>query len=321
MAKDGRTLSIGFLMDPLERLLIHHDSTFALMLEAQARGHRVFSFEQRHLSATGAGARARMREVRVAREEGRHFQVVSEELRPLTALDVLFLRKDPPVDVPFLHATQLVELGAGGRPLLINDPRGLRDANEKLFALRFPALVPETLVSSDRVELREFIAAQPAGAIVKPVDGFGGRAVVRVVAGDPNQNALLELMTAEGTQLVVAQRYLEAAAQGDERIILLDGEPIGALLRVPRRGDLRCNLAVGGKAVKARLGERERELCAAIGPALRAHGLLLAGIDVIGGKLIEVNVTSPTGLVEIDALDGVRLEAEIIEFAERRVRG
>jgi len=310
-------LRIAFWMDPLEGIAIHHDTTFALMLECQRRGHKILCFYQADVYCLDGRASARMRSVSVRRERGRHFDVLSESDLALEEVDVLFLRKDPPVDTAYWHATQLFELAHGGRPFFINAPSGLRDANEKLFALKLADLIPRTLVGSDLEKLRAFV--QEVGhAVLKPVDGFAGRAVLQVKAGDANLNPLLELMTVRGTQALIAQAYIPESRAGDKRIMLLDGEPLGAVLRVPEGGDPRGNLAAGAHPVKASLTAREREICERLAPELAARGLYLVGIDVIGDYLTEVNVTSPTGLVEIDALDGSSLESRVIDFAERR---
>jgi len=309
-------MRIGFLMDPLERVRVEHDSTFALMLECQRRGLEIRELRQEWLYFAEGRTRARMRTVEVQRKPGAHFRVAGEFDAPLAELDVLFLRKDPPVDIEFVRATQLIELGPG--PLPINHPRGLRAANEKLFALRFPDLVPPSLVSPSIAQLRDFIDAQGGDGVVKPLDGCGGQGVLRVRRGDPNLSALLEIATQGGRVPVMAQAYLPAVREGDKRIILLGGEPLGAVLRVPPEGELRANFASGGSAAPASLTPRDREICRRLAPALNDLGLWFAGIDVIGGKLTEVNVTSPTGLVEIDALSGDSLEARVVDFALER---
>jgi glutathione synthase len=309
-------MRIGFLMDPLERVRADHDSTFALMLEAQRRGLEIRELRQEWLYVADGRAHSRMRTVEVQRKEGGHFRVEGEYDAPLAELDVLFLRKDPPVDVEFVRSTQLVELGSG--PLLINHPRGLREANEKLFALRFPDLLPPTLVARDLARLRAFIDAQGGDGVVKPLDGCGGQGVLRVRCGDPNLSSLLEIATNGGRVPVMAQAYLPDVREGDKRIILLGGEPIGAVLRVPRPGELRANFASGASAAPASLTSRDREICRRLSPALNELGLWFVGIDVIGGRLTEVNVTSPTGLVEIDALSGESLEARVIDFVLQR---
>ncbi|WNG13266.1 glutathione synthase [Cystobacter fuscus] len=310
-------LTFGFLMDPLESVRVDHDSTFALMLEAQRRGHQVRYFEQPWLRFNGSRAEARMRTVTVRREPGRHFDVLGDALQPLSELDVLFLRKDPPVDAEFIQATQLVELHNGRAPVFINNPTGIRDANEKLFGLRFPELMPETLIARDMAQLSRFVADHPAGTILKPVEGFGGQGIVFMQPGDRNLRSLLEVLTVGGRKAIVAQAYLPESRQGDKRIILVDGEPCGAVLRVPSHDDHRGNMAAGGTPVKTSLTAREREICARLKPSLQERGLYLVGIDVIGDWLTEVNVTSPTGLVEIDKLDDSNVEAKVIDLAER----
>ena len=310
-------LTLGFLMDPLETVRVDHDSTFALMLEAQRRGHRVRYFEQPWLRFNGRAAEVRMRTVTVRREPARPFDIQQEEVLPLSSLDVLFMRKDPPVDADFLHATHLVDLHNGTRPVFINDPTGIRDANEKLFGLRFPELMPRTLIAREMAALSRFITEHPQGTILKPVEGFGGQGILFVQPGDRNTRSLLEILTVGGRKAIVAQAYLPESRQGDKRIILVDGEPVGAVLRVPAQDDHRGNMAAGGTPVKTSLTAREREICAKLKPELQARGLYLVGIDVIGDWLTEVNVTSPTGLVEIDHLDGVNVEAKVIELAER----
>ena len=304
---------IGFLMDPLESVRVDHDSTFALMLECQRRGLEVRELHQRDICFRGDRVQARMRTVSVERKPGAHFQVLHDGQAGLAELDVIFLRKDPPVDVEFLHATQLVGLAQG--PVFINNPGGLRAANEKLFALRFPELVPKTLVARDLELLREFLVELGGDAVAKPIDGFGGAGIFRLRTGDPNLGSILETATRSGRDAIVLQKYLPEVAQGDKRIIVLDGEPIGAVNRVPQPSDLRANLAVGGKAERGVITERDREVCRRLQPELRRLGLWFVGLDMIGDWLTEVNVTSPTGLVEIDLLTGLSMEERIIDFA------
>ncbi|WP_426734383.1 glutathione synthase [Myxococcus faecalis] len=310
-------LTLGFLMDPLETVRVDHDSTFALMLEAQKRGHRVVYFEQGWLRFNGRVAEARMRHVTVRRELGRHFDVLDEAPRELSTVDVLFLRKDPPVDAEFLHATQLVELCGGRPPVYINDPAGIRDANEKLFSLRYPDLMPETRITRELPVLLDFIARNAQGTILKPVDGFGGKGILFLAPGDRNARSAAELLTSGGREAVVAQAYIPESRQGDKRIILVDGEPVGGVLRVPSGDDHRGNMAAGGTPHKAVLSARDLEICERLKPELRKRGLLLVGIDVLGDYLTEVNVTSPTGLVEANHLDDVCIEARVLDVAER----
>lgn len=314
---DPGPLTIGFLMDPLEQVLVHHDTTFALMRTAQERGHRLLSFGQESLFHRDGQAHARAREVEVFEQQGHHFRVVAEREVPLADLDVLWMRKDPPVDLAFLHATQLVEATGGRSPLYVNSPAGLRTANEKLWALHFPELTPRTLVSRDLAQLRAFVDGAPEGAIVKPVDGHAGEGVVLLRRGDRNTASMLELLTARGRDWAVAQEYVPAARQGDKRILLLDGEPLGAINRVPLESENRANMAVGGQPVKSTLTARDREICAGLAPFLRKEGLVFVGIDVIGDFLIEVNVTSPTGLAELARLEGGDTAGRILGHVEQ----
>jgi len=310
-------LRVGFLMDPLERVLIHHDTTFALMLATQSRGHAVLCFEQHQLFHAEGRPAVRAREVEVQPVQGEHFRVLVERTVPLDALDVLWLRKDPPVDEAFLHATQLVETAGSRAPLFVNAPSGLRGASEHLWALRFPDLSPPTLVSCDLLQLKAFVDAAPAGAVLKPVEGHGGEGVVLLQPGDRNSTSLLELYTCRGTQWAMLQHYLPEARAGDKRILVLDGEPLGAVLRVPRDDDHRGNMAAGGQPVRAAITPRDRVLCERLKPELRAAGLIFVGLDVIGDWLTEVNVTSPTGLVEVARLDGTPLAERVVAHVER----
>ncbi|HEX4386246.1 MAG TPA: glutathione synthase [Myxococcales bacterium] len=306
-------MRIGFLMDPLDTVRVEHDSTFALMLECQRRGLEVRELRQEWIFGVGGQAWSRMRTVEVKREKGNHFKVLREGDAKLSDLDVIFLRKDPPADVEYVWATQLLEISPG--PLWINEPRGLRAANEKLFSLRYPELIPESLVTRELPRLRAFLDAHGGDGVVKPLDGYGGLGVLRVRRDDSNFNALLEMATDGGRTPVMAQAYLPAVTEGDKRIILLNGEPIGAVLRVPASGELRANFASGGSGASSVITERDREICRRLAPDLIELGLWFVGIDVIGGMLTEVNVTSPTGLVEIDNLSGLSLEKQVIDFA------
>jgi glutathione synthase len=228
------------------------------------------------------------------------------------------MRKDPPYDLEYYFATLILER-ARGMTVVINDPRGLREANEKLYALNFAAFTPPTVVSRHASRLRAFMTEQGGEMVVKPIDGAGGRGVFHCRAGDRNVASILETSTDFGRKWVIGQRYLAEARRGDKRILLLDGEVIGAVLRVPREDETRGNLHVGGRAERSPLDGREREICATLGPRLQADGLWFVGIDVIGGYLTEVNVTSPTGVQEVNALEGVRLEQRIVDWTEQKV--
>jgi glutathione synthase len=306
-----------YVMDPLDRVLIDKDTTFAFMLEGSARGHEQYHCLIDDLFAEGVAPGARVRPVTV-RRAAQHYTLGEEHTVPLAWFDVVFMRKDPPFDLAYFFATHLLSLVDPRVTLVVNDPRGLREANEKLYALRFPDLIPETLVTSDATRLKGFMQALGGEMIVKPLDGCGGAGVFHLHREDRNVNAILELSTLNGTRLVMAQRYLPAVRQGDKRLIVLAGEPLGAIMRVPREDETRGNIHVGGEVKAAPVDARDRDICRRMAPQLEADGLYFVGLDVIGGLVTEVNVTSPTGIQEIDRLDGVCLEARVLDFVEAR---
>jgi glutathione synthase len=312
------TLRIGVIMDPIERINIDKDTTFVLMLEAQRRGHELHYMELADLFIRGGTPRGRFTSVRVARA-ARHFELGERTTAPLEDLDVILMRKDPPFDMTFFFATHLLSLVDPVKCLVMNSPQGLREANEKLYALRFPEQIPQTLVSSDMARLKEFMEELGGEMIIKPLDGCGGSGVFYLNVQDRNTNSILEAATDNGRRLIMGQRYLPEIRQGDKRIIVLDGQPLGAILRVPLEYETRGNIHVGGQVVHTSLTPRDLEICEALAPLLRNDGLYLVGLDVIGGFLTEVNVTSPTGIQEIDALDQVCLEAQVIDFVEKKV--
>jgi glutathione synthase len=229
------------------------------------------------------------------------------------------MRKDPPFDLKFFFVTHLLSLIDPKKCFVMNDPKGLREANEKLYALRFPEQIPQTLVTSDMQRLRDFMEEHGGEMIIKPLDGCGGSGVFYLNTQDRNTNAILEAATDNGRKIIMGQRYLPEIRQGDKRIIVLDGEPLGAVLRVPLETETRGNIHVGGQCVRTEVTKRDREICAALAPLLREDGLYLVGLDVIGSYLTEVNVTSPTGIQEINALNGVRLESQVIDFVEAQL--
>jgi glutathione synthase len=304
-------------MDPIEKIDIDKDTTFVLMLEAERRKHELYYMELGDLFIRGATPEGRYRRVNVA-QAAPHYRFGESGMAPLADFDVILMRKDPPFDMNFFFATHLLSLIDEKKCLVVNRPLGLREANEKLYALNFPSLIPETLVSADMDRLRRFMDEIGGEMIVKPLDGCGGSGVFYLHRQDRNVNSLLETATANGRNPVMAQRYLPEVRQGDKRIIVLDGAPLGAVLRVPREDETRSNLHVGGKAVKAGISARDREICAALAPGLARLGLYFVGLDVIGDYLTEVNVTSPTGVQEINALDKVQLERQIVDFIERK---
>lgn len=312
------SLLVAIQMDPIETIDIETDSTFALALEAQARGHRLFHYLPRHLSLVEGRVVAKARRLkRLARAAGKHAELGAAETIDLAKMDVILMRQDPPFDMAYITATHVLE-HVSHKALVVNDPASVRNAPEKLFATHFSDLMPPTLVSSDREEIAAF-RKKHNDIILKPLFGNGGAGVFRVTKGDENFNALLETFAAFYREPIVVQRYLPAVRKGDKRIILVDGEPVGAVLRVPPRGDARANLHVGAKAVRARLTRREREICHTIGPTLRDRGLLFVGIDVIGDYLTEINVTSPTGIQEINRFDATALEKLVWNAIEARL--
>jgi glutathione synthase len=303
-----------FVMDPPARVNPRADTTYVIMREAQARGHEVLHCEASDLALEGTAAVATARATRV---EPAGITLGEARRVALGDCSAVLMRKDPPYDIDYYFATLLLDRAG---TLVINNPQGLRDANEKLYAMNFPEFIPPTIVTRDAARLRAYQDELGGEMIVKPLDGCGGRGVLYCGKGDRNIPSMLELLTDGGKKWVIGQKYLPQARKGDKRVLLLDGQPIGAVLRVPREDEVRGNLHVGGKAVKTTLDAREQELCAALGPRLVKDGLWFVGIDVIGGQLTEVNVTSPTGVQEINALDGVKLEAKIVDWIEIKAR-
>ena len=310
------SLAVAIQMDPIETINIDADSTFALALEAQRRGHALHHYLPRQLTLTDGRLTARARRLEVRRERGRHFTLGAPETLELAQMDVILMRQDPPFDMAYITATHLLE-HVRDEVLVVNDPVSVRNAPEKLFATHFPGLMPPTLITSDRDAILAF-RREHGEIILKPLFGNGGAGVFRLGLADENLNALLELFTQIYREPIIVQRYLPEIRQGDKRIILVDGEAVGGVLRVPPAGEARANLHVGGTAMKTALTAREHEICAAIGPTLKQQGLLFVGIDVIGDYLTEINVTSPTGIQEINRLDGVALEAKVWDAIEAR---
>jgi len=310
----------AFIMDPLEQILVDKDTTFVFMLESVKRGHEIYFAGINDLHARGANAMVRARRCEVARAMP-HYRFLGEgEDRPLDDFDAIFMRKDPPANDAYLYVTMLLSLADSRRTFVLNHPAGLREANEKLYTLNFPSLIPPTLVTHQSARLRNFLEEQGGEMIVKPLDGHGGEGVFHVHTRDRNLNVILETVTRNETRLIMAQRYLPEIRNGDKRLIVLDGEPLGCMLRVPREDEHRGNIHVGGTCIKAPVSPRDREICETLKPRLKRDGLYFVGLDIIGDFLTEVNVTSPTGVQEIDRLDEVNLEAKVIDFVESRVR-
>jgi glutathione synthase len=310
------SLAVAIQMDPIDAIDINGDSTFALALEAQSRGHGLFHYLPQDLSLREGRVIARARPLQVRREEGNHFTLGEAETLDLTGVDVVLMRQDPPFDMAYITATHILE-HLHPQTLVVNDPVAVRNAPEKLFVTHFEGVMPPTLISSSREEIIAF-RDKYKDIIVKPLYGNGGAGVFHIQPGDENLNSLLEMFTEMFREPVIAQRYLPEVRQGDKRIILVDGEPVGAINRVPAEGEARSNMHVGGRAERSDLTPREQEICAAIGPALREQGLIFVGIDVIGDYMTEINVTSPTGIQEIDRYDGVNLSGLIWDAIEKR---
>jgi glutathione synthase len=290
-------------MDPLEKIGIAGDSTFALMLKAQERRHRLLHYLAEDLSYEDGRVRARARPVEVQRVDGAHFSAGDWQMLDLAKdVDVVLMRQDPPFDIGYITATYLLERVARDT-LVVNDPRAVRDAPEKLFVLDFARFMPPTMISRSLADVRDF-HARHGEIVVKPLHGKAGEGVFRVGRDGTNLTALAELFGSIWKEPFIVQAFLPAVAEGDKRIVLVDGEVAGAINRRPKEGEFRSNLAAGGTAEQTELTDREREICAAIGPELKRRGLLFVGIDVIGGLMTEINVTSPTGIVAIDKFNG-----------------
>ncbi len=314
-------MKIAFIVDPLAGLKAYKDSSVFMMREAARRGHEVFAFEARQLeSATNKMAEnpisARVSKLLIDVNDGNNdswYRVESEAMMALNQFDAVLMRKDPPFDQEYLYATLLLSLAEKQGARIINRPASLRDYNEKLAILKFSQFISPTLVSSDILRIHAFID-EYQDAILKKLDGMGGTSIFRVRADDPNRNAIVEVQTIDGTSSVMAQRYIPAIAQGDKRVLMIDGKPLShALARIPKAGETRGNLAAGGKGVAQPLTKRDIEIAEALGPTLKADGLTIVGLDIIGDYLTEVNVTSPTCMVEIFEQVGVNAAAAVLD--------
>ncbi len=311
-------LNVVVQMDPIERIRIAGDSTFALLLEAQARGHVLGYYTPDRLSLDGARLVAPVQPLTVQDVVGEHFTLGEARRMDLSQADVILLRQDPPFDLAYVTTTHLLER-LQPEVLVVNDPRAVRDAPEKMFVMDFPELMPPTLISRDRSEIEAF-RERHGVVVMKPLYGHGGAAVLKIERRDPNFGSLFDLFSTAFREPWVIQKFLPEVAAGDKRIILVDGEPLGLVNRVPASDDIRANMVRGGAAEEAELTQREREICARIGPELRRRGLIFVGIDVIDGHLTEINVTSPTGLRAIERLGGPNLAAAIWDVIEAKRR-
>ena len=312
--------TLGVVMDPIAGIRPAKDSTLAMLLAAQARGWRLAYMEQSDLFVTDGDVQAAMRPLRVRDDSTDWFELDTPERRPLGDLDVVLMRKDPPFDIEYIYTTHLLDLAEAAGVLVVNRPRALRDTNEKLATLRFPDCAPPSLLSRDEGGLRAFLA-EHGDIIVKPLAAMGGASIFRITDGDPNIGVILETMTDHGRRYTLAQRYLPEVVDGDKRILMIDGEPVPyCLARMPAPGETRANLAAGGEGVARPLSERDRWICAQIGPWLREQGLVFVGLDVIGDYLTEINVTSPTCIREIDRQCGTVIADTLMDRIEVLLR-
>ena len=297
------SLKVAVQMDPLESVNIEGDTTFLMMLNAQERGHEMFVYTPERLAMEEGRVTARGRNVRVRAVKGDHATFGPWETRDLSEFDVVLLRQDPPFDMAYITSTHFLDK-IHPKTLVVNNPTEVRNAPEKLFVTDFPGVQPPTLITSDMEAIREF-RDRHGDIVLKPLYGLGGSGVARLLADDPNLDAMMDLHRAIGREPVIAQKFLPAVVKGDKRILLVDGEAVGGINRVPKAGQIRSNLAVGGTAVAVELSERDHELCRIIGPELKRRGLMFVGIDVIGDYLTEINVTSPTGAQALKTFTGI----------------
>jgi glutathione synthase len=314
------TISVGVVMDPIRSITIEKDSTFAMMLEAQRRGWALHYMELSDLFLRDGRSYARLRRLEVTENRDCWYRFQGEQTLPLDGLDIILMRKDPPFDMEYVYSTYLLEQAEQKGTLVVNSPRSLRDANEKLFTAWFPQCCAPTLVTGDRERILSFLEEQ-GEIILKPLGGMGGSSIFRISKGDLNTNVIIETLTGNGSRYVMAQRYLAEIRDGDKRILMVDGEPVPyALARIPREGEFRGNLAAGGTGKGIPLSERDNWIAQQVGPELRARGILFAGLDVIGDYLTEINVTSPTCIRELDAEFDLNISAQLLDQLENRLK-
>ncbi len=312
-------VSLGIVMDPIESINVKKDSSFAMLLEAQRRDWDLHYMTMDSLLLRGNRAWGHMQRLRVRDDRGDWFALDTTTIRPLDELDVILMRKDPPFNMEYIYATYLLEQAEAHGTLVVNRPRALRDANEKLYAAWFPQCTPPTLVSRRHEDLLRFLEEQQ-DLILKPLGGMGGESIFRLKQGDPNTHVILETLTAKQRRYAMAQRFLPEISEGDKRILLIDGEAVPyALARIPRQGETRGNLAAGGTARGMALSERDRWIAKQVAPRLREAGILFAGLDVIGDWLTEINVTSPTCIRELDSLYDLNISAQLMDRIEQKI--
>jgi glutathione synthase len=310
-------MKIAFQMDPIENVDINADSTFRLAEEAQNRGHDLYVYTPNDLTFNRGKITAKVRSISLKRKIGDHVNLGALEILALSEFDVIWLRQDPPFDMGYITNTHLLDL-IGQETLIVNNPFWVRNLPEKLLVLEFPDLIPDTLISRDLEEIKKF-KSEFNDIIIKPLYGNGGAGIFRLREDDKNLASLYELFSDISSEPLIAQAFLPDVKNGDKRIILIDGEPVGAINRVPKAGETRSNMHVGGKAEPAKLNQRDREICSALGPILKSKGQIFVGIDVIGAYLTEINVTSPTGIQELERFDKVNVAEMIWQAVEKRV--
>jgi glutathione synthase len=314
------TIKLGVVMDPIGGIRFHKDSTLAMLLAAQKRGWQLYYMEQGDLFLQDGRCYASSRQLEVRADETDWFTLHAPQTAPLDDLDVILMRKDPPVDMEFMYTTFLLERAEAGGVLVVNKPAAIRNASEKLYTAWFQQCCPPTRVSRDRQLLKDFLNTHE-DIILKPLNGMGGASVFRVRLGDPNVNVILETITDNGKETVMAQRYIPEITEGDKRILMIDGEPFPyALARIPAAGETRGNLAAGGTGRGVELTDNDHWICAQVGPSLREQGLLFVGLDVIGEYLTEINVTSPTCIRELDKLYNADIASQVIEAIAARLK-
>jgi glutathione synthase len=312
----ARPVKTGVVMDPISGINIKKDSTFAMLLEAQRRDHQLFYMEPSDLRVVGGQAQASMRRIQVEDDPGHWFDLDEPDMLPLEELDIILMRRDPPFELDYIYLTYILELAEAAGVLVINKPEALRDANEKFFISHFPQCCVPMVITRNHQDIREFVN-QHGKSVVKPLDGMGGDSIFQLQPGDPNMNVILESITSNGTELVMAQQYIEEISAGDKRILVINGQPVPyALARYPGEGDFRGNLAKGGSGKGVALSERDYWICSQVGPELARRGILFAGLDVIGDWLSEVNVTSPTCIRELDREYGLNIAGQMFDQAE-----
>lgn len=312
-------ISLGVIMDPIASINYHKDSTLAMLLAAQRRGWKLYYMEMNDLSLQNGEAWGRMRPLQVMADPNGWYQLGETEEAPLHQLNCLLMRKDPPFDMEYIYATYMLELAERRGSLVVNRPASLRDANEKVFTSYFPQCTPPTLVSRRKETIRGFME-QHGEVILKPLEGMGGASIFKLTHDDPNASVVIETLTAHGSRYAMAQRFIPEISAGDKRILLIDGEPVPyALARIPAQGELRGNLAAGGRGEGVELSERDRWICQQLAPTLREKGLIFVGIDVIGDYLTEINVTSPTCIRELDKQYGLDIGGQLMDAIERRL--